>query len=64
MNRWLRCSAALVVLALAACGDASSDSPLAPARPSFDSGPIVGGNSMQTMPSDTTNRSGPIVGGN
>lgn len=73
MNRWIRFAAAGLVLAVAACGDSSPDSPLAPGSARFDSGPIVGGNKtgqdtvyVASSASDTTDnsRSGPIVSGN
>lgn len=68
MNRWIRSAVVLAVLAVAACGD-TSDSPLAPAGPRFDSGLISTGNSASpTSPaaSDTTSteRSGLISTGN
>ena len=71
--RRLFCLFALVLLPLAACSEASSDSPLAPSKPHYDSGYILGGNKEEPPPtttsaaSDTTttaDRSGYILGGN
>jgi hypothetical protein len=70
MNRWVRSAAILLVLATAACGDTSSESPLAPAGPRFDNGLIVVGNgtppptSASSDTTDTTGRNGLIVVGN
>jgi hypothetical protein len=68
MIRWTRCAAVAFVLALAACGDTSSDSPLAPSRPDLDSGLLTGSNAQAS--SDTTTaapipeRSGLLTGSN
>ena len=68
MIRWTRCAAVALVLALAACGDTSSDSPLAPSRPSLNSGLLTGSNAQAS--SDTTSvapapeRSGLLTGSN
>ncbi len=70
MIRWTRCAAVAFVLALAACGDTSSDSPLAPSRPSLNSGLLTGSNAQATASSDTTataptpERSGLLTGSN
>ena len=68
MNRWTRCAAVALVLALAACGDTSSDSPLAPSGPSLNSGLLTGSNGQSTpTSSDTTStadRSGLLTGSN
>lgn len=74
MSRTRIISAIALVVALAACGEAGSN-PIAPDGPSFNSGPIAGGNrtgsdstttttSSTTTDSDTTGYSGPIAGGN
>lgn len=70
MIRWTRCAAVALVLALAACGDTSSDSPLAPSGPSLNSGLLTGSNAQAS--SDTTTaaaaptpeRSGLLTGSN
>ncbi|MEW5927088.1 MAG: hypothetical protein AB1941_06380 [Gemmatimonadota bacterium] len=66
MNRWIRAAVVVLVLATAACGG-TSDSPLAPAGPSYN-GLLVGGNSTTTPESSdstsTTERNGLLVGGN
>lgn len=75
MSRTRIISAIALVVAVAACGEAGSN-PIAPDGPSFDSGPIAGGNrtgsdstttatptSTTTAP-DSTGYSGPIAGGN
>jgi ABC-type phosphate/phosphonate transport system substrate-binding protein len=66
MNRWIRSAVALAVLAVAACSDTSSDSPLAPTDPRFNSGLISTGNSAAPAASDSTSteRSGLISTGN
>ena len=68
MNRWTRCAAVALVLALAACGDTSSDSPLAPSAPSLNSGLLTGSNGQSTPTSSdttaTTDRSGLLTGSN
>jgi hypothetical protein len=71
MNRWVRSAAILLVLATVACGDTSSESPLAPAGPRLDNGLIVVGNGTQPPPTSassdttkTTERNGLIVVGN
>ena len=71
MIRWTRFAAVALVLALAACGDTSSDSPLAPSRPSLNSGLLTGSNAQSaTTSSDTTTtlptteRSGLLTGSN
>lgn len=71
MIRWTRFAAAALVFALAACGDASSDSPLAPSGPTFDSGLLTGSNAQATSTSSdtttttpTTDRSGLLTGSN
>jgi hypothetical protein len=76
MSRTRIISAIALVIFAAACGDASTN-PVAPDGPSFDSGPMTGGNRTDpdttttatsstttvTEP-DSTGYSGPIVGGN
>lgn len=70
MIRWTRCAAAALVVALAACGDTPSDSPLAPSGPSLNSGLLTGSNGAPatTASSDTTattgDRSGLLTGSN
>lgn len=63
MSRWIRLTAVGLVLGIAACGENSSDSLLAPPTPVVDSAPIVGGNDSSSDSTAIT-RSGPIVGGN
>lgn len=73
MSRTRIISAIALVISFAACGDAGSN-PVAPDGPSFDSGPIAGGNrtgsdsttttTSTTTETDTTSYSGPIAGGN
>ncbi len=75
MSRTRIISAIALVISVAACGDAGVN-PVAPDGPSFDSGPMTGGNrtgsdSTTTTTSsttitepDSTGYSGPIVGGN
>lgn len=69
MIRWTRCAAVAFVLALAACGDTSSDSPLAPSRPSLNSGLLTGSNAQASSDTTTTGaptpeRSGLLTGSN
>ncbi|HEY0025078.1 MAG TPA: hypothetical protein VGB24_19345 [Longimicrobium sp.] len=76
MSRTRIISAIALVISVAACGDAGGN-PVAPDGPSFDSGPILGGNrtgsdsttttttsSTTTTEPDSTGYSGPILGGN
>ena len=73
MSRTRIISAIALVVAFAACGEAGSN-PVGPDGPSFDSGPIAGGNrtdsttttttTSTTTESDSTGYSGPIAGGN
>ena len=65
MNHWYRLGiATLTVLLLGACGEQAQDSPLAPAGEARHSGYTVGGNSVETDTTQTTERSGYTVGGN
>jgi hypothetical protein len=75
MSRTRIISAIALVISVAACGDAGGN-PVAPDGPSFNSGPIAGGNrtgsdstttttsSTTTTEPDSTGYSGPIAGGN
>jgi hypothetical protein len=74
MSRTRIISAIALAISVAACGDAGGN-PVAPVGPSFDSGPIAGGNrtgadstttttSSTTTEPDSTGYSGPIAGGN
>lgn len=76
MSRTRIISAIALAISVAACGDAGGN-PVAPDSPSFNSGPILGGNrtgsdsttttsSSTTTEPDTTGTgySGPILGGN
>jgi hypothetical protein len=74
MSRTRIISAIALVISVAACGDAGGN-PVAPDGPSFNSGPMTGGNrtgsdstttttSSTTTDPDSTSYSGPIVGGN
>lgn len=81
MRRWTALIPVVAVtILLAACGDDSMNSPVAPETPSFDGGYVVGGNRIEPEPSltpdegatthtaeaagDTTGRGGYVVGGN
>lgn len=65
MSRKRLLSGIALAVVLAACGDTGGD-PLGPgAGPSFDGGPVVGGNkSDSTSTGTTTTSAGPVVGGN
>jgi hypothetical protein len=74
MSRTRIISAIALVISVAACGDVGGN-PVAPDGPSFNSGPMTGGNrtgsdttttttSSTTTQPDSTGYSGPIVGGN
>jgi hypothetical protein len=71
MSRKRLFSGIALAVVLAACGDSGGD-PLGPIDgPSFDGGPVVGGNKSDTTSTGTgdgtgtgTSSAGPVVGGN
>jgi hypothetical protein len=66
MSRKRLFSGIALAVVLAACGDSGGD-PLGPGDgPSFDGGPVVGGNKSDSTSTGTTTptNAGPVVGGN
>lgn len=66
MSRKRLFSGIALAVVLAACGDSGGD-PLGPGDgPSFDGGPVVGGNRSDstTAPTTSPTSAGPVVGGN
>jgi hypothetical protein len=67
MSRKRLFSGIALAVVLAACGDSGGD-PLGPGDgPSFDGGPVVGGNKSDSTSTGTgtgTTSAGPVVGGN